>query len=182
MCLGSPPSLPTMAQLIPFAALTGGTETVRFTVINGGTYMSIRDIIMVVCKKDSQRAWETWDRLDAEKKEELSLFCGTFQFPGQGQRVQPVIALEGALKVIMWLPGDMAKDYRSKACSILTRFLGGDSGRSKPTQRLMRRAMCYMSIRDIITVVCKKKPNDTADTWRDMSDEKKNEVAEFRDF
>ena len=44
-----------------------------FTGINGGTYMSIRDIIMVVssCKKDNQRAWETWDRLDAEKKEEL---------------------------------------------------------------------------------------------------------------
>ena len=43
------------------------------------------------------------------------------------QRVQPVITLEGALKVITWLPGTMAKDYRSKACGILTRYLGGDS-------------------------------------------------------
>ena len=85
-----------MTQLIPFAELTGGTETVRFTVINGGTYMSIRDIIMVVCKKDNQLAWETWDRLDAEKKEELSAFCGEFQFPSQGQRVHTVITLEGA--------------------------------------------------------------------------------------
>ena len=116
-----------MTQLIPFTELTGGTESVRFTVINGGTYMSIRDIIMVVCKKDNQRAWETWDRLDAEKKEELSAFCADFQFPGQGQRAQPVITLEGALKLIMWLPGGMAKDYRSRACGILTRFLGGDS-------------------------------------------------------
>ena len=32
----------------------------------------------------------------AEKKEELSAFCGEFQFPSQGQRVQPVITLEGA--------------------------------------------------------------------------------------
>ena len=40
---------------------------------------------------------------------------------------QPVITLEGALKLITWLPGDMAKDYRSKACSILTCYLGGDS-------------------------------------------------------
>ena len=85
-----------MTQLIPFTELTGGTESVRFTVINGGTYMSIRDIIMVVCKKDNQLAWETWDRLDAEKKEELSAFCGEVQFPGQGERVQPVITLEGA--------------------------------------------------------------------------------------
>ena len=45
-----------------------------FTVINGGTYMSLCDIIMVVCKKDNQRAWETWDRLDEEKKKELSAF------------------------------------------------------------------------------------------------------------
>ena len=36
--------------------------------------MSLCDIIMVVCKKDNQRAWETWDRLDEEKKKELSAF------------------------------------------------------------------------------------------------------------
>ena len=41
--------------------------------------------------------------------------------------MQPVITLEGALKLIMLLPGDMAKDYRSRAWGILTRFLGGDS-------------------------------------------------------
>ena len=40
--------------------------------------------------------------------------------------MQQVITLEGALKLIMWLPGDMAKDYRSRACTILTRFLGGE--------------------------------------------------------
>ena len=42
----------------------------------------------------------------------------------------------------------------------------------------MLRSTCYMSIRDIIMVVCKKKPKDASDTWRDMSDEKKNEVTE----
>ena len=116
-----------MAQLIPFSDLTGGTETVRFTVINGGTYMSVRDIIMVVCKKDAHTAANTWLNIGEDKKEEVARYLCNFQFPGQGQRVQPVITLEGALKLIMWLPGDMAKDYRSKACGILTRFLGGDS-------------------------------------------------------
>jgi len=119
-----------MTQLIPFAELTGGTESVRFTVINGNTYMSIRDIIMVVCKKDNNMAGEVWRNIWLGKSgvlKELQDFLLNFQFPGQGQRVQPVITLEGALKLIMWLPGDMAKDYRSKACGILTRFLGGDS-------------------------------------------------------
>ena len=37
-----------------------------------------------------------------------------------------MITLEGALKLITWLPGNMAKDYRSKACGILTRYLSGD--------------------------------------------------------
>jgi hypothetical protein len=60
-----------MTQLIPFAELTGGTETVRFTVINGGTYMSIRDIIMVVCKKDAHTAANTWLNIDEDKKEEV---------------------------------------------------------------------------------------------------------------
>ena len=32
-----------------------------------------------------------------------------------------------ALKLIMWLPVNMAKDYCSKACCILTRYLGGYS-------------------------------------------------------
>ena len=116
-----------MTQLISFSDLSGGTDSVRFTVINGGTYMSVRDIIMVVCKKDNNMAGEVWRNTSDKQKEELQDFLLNFQFPGQGQRVQPVITLEGALKLIMWLPGDMAKDYRSKACGILTRFLGGDS-------------------------------------------------------
>ena len=115
-----------MAQLIPFSDLTGGAENVRFTIINGDTYMSIRDIIMVVCKKKPNDASDAWQDIPNEKKKEVTEFLRDFQFPGQGQRVQPVITLKGALKLIMWLPGDMAKDYRSQACSILIRFLGGD--------------------------------------------------------
>ena len=116
-----------MTQLIPFTELTGGTESVRFTVINGKTYMSIRNIIMVVCKQSKEHARKTWVRFDEPKKEELVTFCHEVQFPGQGETKGPVITLEGALKLIMWLPGDMAKDYRSRACCTLKRYLGGDS-------------------------------------------------------
>ena len=89
--------------------------------------MSVRDIIMAVCKKTAHDASDTWQDIPDEKKSEVAECLRRFQFPGQGQRAQPVITLEGALKLIMWLPGDMAKDYRSRACGILTRFLGGDS-------------------------------------------------------
>ena len=100
-----------MAQLIPFAELTGGTETVRFTVIKEKTYMSIRDIIMVVCKKDKDMAGRVWRDLDKTHKKELRHFLSNFQFPGQGETNGPVITLKGALKLIEWLPGENAKEY-----------------------------------------------------------------------
>ena len=98
-----------MTQLIPFAELTGGADSVRFTGIKGKTYMSIRDIIMVVCKCNRQHASKTWCRLDEDKKNEIDAFCGEFQFPCVGQTPNPVITLKGALKLIEWLPGK--KEY-----------------------------------------------------------------------
>ena len=93
-----------MAQLIPFSDLTGGTDSVRFTVINGGTYMSVRDIIMVVCNKNKDQAGRAWRDLDDRHKEEVRpFFLSNFQFPCQRERVQQVITLEGTLKLIMWL-------------------------------------------------------------------------------
>lgn len=113
--------------IIPFHELVPGSEGVRFTTIQNVPYMSARDIIMVVCDKDSKRASETWINLPETFKNELSEFVGNFQFPGRGQSPQPVITLPGALKLIMWLPGNMAKEFRSKACEILTRYLAGDA-------------------------------------------------------
>ena len=63
-----------MAQLISFAELTGGTETVRCSTIDGKTYMSIRDIITVVCAQTQKHACVTWDRLEEDKKMEVATF------------------------------------------------------------------------------------------------------------
>ena len=116
-----------MTQLISFSELTGGNQTVRVTVKDGKSYMSIRDIITLVCKKSTKRAREAWDRLDQDKKNEIAAFCGEFQFRGQGERVQPVITLKGALKLIEWLPGENAKNYRGQVVEIMTRYLAGDA-------------------------------------------------------
>ena len=59
---------------------------------------------MYACDKDRKGANKIWERLDESKKTELATFCRQFQFPGRGQSEQPVITLEGALKLIMWLP------------------------------------------------------------------------------
>ena len=82
---------------------------------------------MNVCSKDRNHAAQTWRELSDSYKDELQEFIRTFQFPGRGQTPQPVITLPGALKLIMWLPGNMAKEFRSKACDILTRYLAGDA-------------------------------------------------------
>ena len=120
------PSTLSKPSFISFEALVPGSEGVRYTDIRGFPYLSVRDLIMLICGKNGNRANEIWQRLPEHFKNELTAFCGSFQFPGRGQSEQTVITLQGAIKLIMWLPGNMAKDFRSKACDILTRFLAGD--------------------------------------------------------
>lgn len=47
---------------------------------------------------------------------------------GSGQKTQDVILFQGALKLIMFLPGNGAKDFRANAADILTKFFAGDAG------------------------------------------------------
>jgi len=145
-------------QLEEIAELTGGTESVRFTVINGGTYMSVRDIIMVVCKKDNNMVGEVWRNTSDKQKEELQDSILNFQFPSQGQRVQPVITLEGAMTQLIPF-AELTGGTESVRFTVIN---GGT----------------YMSVRDIIMAVCKKTAHDASDTWQDIPDEKKSEVVE----
>lgn len=121
------PAVLSKSNLISFDELVSGSSGVRFTHVNGIPYMSIRDIIMVICGKDNNQAGEVWRRWPESNKNELQASCLSYKFPGRGQSEQPVITLKGALKLIMRLPGDIAKDFRSEACDILTRFLAGDA-------------------------------------------------------
>ena len=100
--------------------------TVRFTLIDGVQYLSIRDIIMVMCDKNGNRAMETWAKIPQIYKNEVTVYIGSFKFKGRGQKEQPVIQFQGALKLMMWLPGEQAKKFRSQAAEILTRYYAGD--------------------------------------------------------
>jgi len=112
--------------IIPFEEIISGA-TVRFTVIGGVQFLSIRDLIMVMCGKNQNQAAKVWRRISDEVKAELNAFYLNFKFPGRGQSEQPVIQFQGALKLLVWLPGENAKKFRSQAADILTRYCTGDT-------------------------------------------------------
>jgi hypothetical protein len=115
-----------MAAVVPFGDILEGAK-VRYTTIDGKPYLSVRDIIMVVCGKDNNCACRTWRRdVTEEQHKELEDYVQTFQFPGAGQKVQDVIEFQGAIKLTMWLPGEVAKAFRGKAVEILMRYFDGD--------------------------------------------------------
>ena len=112
-------------QAIPFDEIDPNSN-VRYTIIAGKQYLSVRDLIMIMCCKDNKRASETWDRLDVSHKDELAPYCMLFQFPGRGQGEQPVIAFPGAIILSMFLPGENAKKHRLVMCNIIRRYYAGD--------------------------------------------------------
>jgi len=114
-----------MESVIPFGELAPNAS-VRFTKINDKYHMSIRDLVMVYCEVDNNYAAQIWRRLPDERKKEVQSYCGIWKFAGPREKTQDVITFEGAMKLIMWLPGNSAKDFRSKVTDILTRYLAGD--------------------------------------------------------
>ena len=98
----------------------------RVVVIDGVQYLSVRDMIGYVCDKDNNQACAVWRNLSPDKKEEVKHFLFTHKFPGPGQSEQPVITFPGALKLIMFLPGETAKKHRSAMARILLRYYAGD--------------------------------------------------------
>jgi hypothetical protein len=116
----------TIPATIPFDEIVPGT-TVRFCVIDGVQYLAIRDLISCVCGKDRHDAAQIWRRMSPERLSEVESFCSRFQFPGPGQSEQPVITFVGALKMIMFLPGEAAKTHRGVMSEILRRYYAGDA-------------------------------------------------------
>ena len=100
--------------------------TIRFTIIDGVQYLSIRDLIMHVCCKNDKRAAETWDRLNETNKNDFDDVIKKFKFHGRGQQEQPVITFPGAVELIWILPGENAKKNRSAMSKIVIRYFAGD--------------------------------------------------------
>lgn len=110
---------------IPCDEIASGAA-IRYTTIHEIQYLSVRDYIMHMCEKDNKTSSQIWSRMHDSAKSEVSSFCRNFQFPGKGQTLQPVITFAGAIKLAMFLPGEKAKQNRSKMVSILQRYYAGD--------------------------------------------------------
>jgi hypothetical protein len=70
--------------------------------------------------------YSTWQRILNEHVDEVQAFCTNLKFPGSGQKLTPVINVHGMVKLLFWLPGEMAKQFRSKSAETMIRYLGGD--------------------------------------------------------
>ena len=114
-----------LQPLIPFDEITAGTSA-RVTVIQNVQYLSTRDLIMIFAGCSAKTANKIWERLSESRKQEVTLECRSFKFPGQGQTEQIVITFKGALKLVMWIGGENAKTYRSAMVEILQRYYAGD--------------------------------------------------------
>ena len=124
-----------MACVISLCELLPNTY-VRFANIYGEYYMSIRDIIMAFCGIDSHYAHKIWrTRLSDKCKNELLVFCRRWRFQGFNERIQDVITMQGALKLVARLPGNTAKEFRDKTNDILVRYMTGDCTLLKEIER-----------------------------------------------
>lgn len=56
---------------------------------------------------------------------EIVTFCNYSQFGKT--KATPVINVKGIVKLLFWLPGEMAKQFRSKSAEVMIRYLGGDT-------------------------------------------------------
>ena len=125
----------TNYDLIPFGSeITGddGITEVRVTKdsLQGCKRISARDIISVVCKKDRNQAAEVWRNVVSEGKvigkvNHFTLVL-EFQFSGRGQHKQPVLSLKEAFQLLMVLPGERAKQFRTSTAQLLLKYFAGD--------------------------------------------------------
>lgn len=86
--------------------------------------ISVFDFIKVV--GGQKKPHQTWERIYNEHKDEVSSFWDHFKFKGTGQKDTPVINVQGMVKLLFWLPGETAKQFRSKSAETMIRYLGGD--------------------------------------------------------
>jgi hypothetical protein len=103
---------------IPFDNIKDGA-IVRCAVIDGVQYLSICDLIMVMCEKDRNQAEQVWKQIKFKSKGELHSLNYHFpnRFPGCRRCEEPVIQFQGAMKLLTLLTGE------NQASDLLTRAL-----------------------------------------------------------
>ena len=94
--------------------------------INGLRRIAVRDLVQAMLGRDRNYASQIVRRFSPETWLELQEFCVEAQFKGVGERMQPMISLEGAFVLMMHLPGARGAEFRRKAANLLLRVAAGD--------------------------------------------------------
>ena len=88
-------------------------------------WVSAFDVIQMVGEQKNFRT--IWDRIEKNNETEVVPKWYYFKFPGSGQRDTPCVNAKGLVLLLMQIPGEKAKQFRSAGADILVRYLGGDT-------------------------------------------------------
>jgi hypothetical protein len=100
----------------PFAGLEGNIR------ITSDKRVSVFDFITIV--GGQKNPYQTWYNILESHSEEILQFLEDYKFGTK--KKTPVINVTGIVKLLMWLPGETAKQFRSASARILVSYLGGD--------------------------------------------------------
>ena len=120
-----PAAEPTVLDHITFAFGPEAAEIFRNKAVRvtPDKRVSVFDVIQVVT--DGQNPRDTYANI-CQADSGLVSKASTFKFPGAGQRLTPVIDMEGMLSIINLLPGANAARFRAGGARLLVRYMGGD--------------------------------------------------------
>ena len=112
----------TTELTFPSGIFQGKESTLRIS--DDKKWISAFDFIKLVGEQLNPRS--TWKDIIKIHKNEIVEFYDNIKFPGPKQKNTPVINVIGIVKLLMWIPGKIAKQFRTKSAEILVRYLGGD--------------------------------------------------------
>lgn len=99
---------------------------VRYKRYDDGVRLAEIDVVKAVTGKNKEYAGQILRRMSGEVQDELRANCTEYNFNGKGERKTTLITFQGALKLIMALPGINARDLRTKFADVLQRYFAGD--------------------------------------------------------
>jgi len=73
---------------MPFDEIMAGAS-VRYTMIGGVLYMSVKDLIKLICDPDPKNAMQHWERMSESQETELRTCCTEYTFSASSPATSP---------------------------------------------------------------------------------------------
>ena len=114
--------IPSQLTYLKFDGIFQGRESeIRIT---SDKMISVFDFIKVVGGQTNPR--KTWNRILNEHNTEFGIVAKWDYSQFGKTKKTPVVNVHGMVKILFWLPGELAKQFRSKSAETMIRYLGGD--------------------------------------------------------